>query len=96
MASNPSHPPAPIVIPKKQSPSALADEPPLTMIEQINHILQDELARSPLKGLYINLLELPEGIVVWVDNQSYPGVDAVPEGEAKELIRMAVNKWERR
>lgn len=96
MAPNPSISPTSIVIPQKLPLSEPIAEPSLTMIEQINEILQDDLTRSPLKGLYIKLFELPAGIVVWVDNQSYPGLDAVPEGEAKELIRMAVKKWESR
>ena len=69
---------------------------PQSMVEQINDILQKDLLASPLRNTFIKISELPEGIVVWVENHSYPGVDAMPAGEARDLVQAAVRKWELR
>jgi len=67
---------------------------PQSMVEQINDILQKDLESSPLRDMFIKISELPEGVVVWVGNQSYPGVDAIPPGPARDLVQAAVRKWE--
>jgi hypothetical protein len=67
-----------------------------SIVEQINDILQDKVAVSPLAEVGVKLQESPQGVLVWIGNQSYQGVDTVPEGDAKALIRAAVNEWERR
>ena len=36
------------------------------------------------------------GAVVWVDGIKYTGIEAVPDPTVKELIQMAVKKWERK
>lgn len=67
-----------------------------SIVQQIDDILQDKVARSSLADTGLKLQETPQGVLVWVGNQSYQGVDTLPEGEAKELIHAAVKDWEKR
>jgi hypothetical protein len=67
-----------------------------SIVQQIDDILQEKVARSSLAETGIKLQELPQGVLVWVGNQSYQGVDALPDGEAKDLIHAAVKEWEKR
>lgn len=44
----------------------------------------------------VKLQETPQGVLVWIGKESFQGVDSVPEGEAKKLIKAAVKEWENR
>lgn len=67
----------------------------LSIVEQVDEVLQDLLASSPLKGKNIRLTELPnKGVTVWVGNEYYDGINAVPDEDVKRIIRQAVKKWE--
>ncbi len=66
-----------------------------SIVEQVNHLLQQKLATSPLKNMGILLMELPnQGMVVMVGTDQYPDVDSVPDPEIKAIIQAAVNDWE--
>jgi hypothetical protein len=55
------------------------------------------LAESPLAGQKIFLTEdLRRGVIVWAQGQSYEGIDSVPAGEVKDLLKRSVAEWERR
>ncbi len=70
---------------------------PLSIVEQINDILQETIKDTPLAGRMIRLVEDPrEGVVVWIGLEHFPGVDAVPDPEVKAALRNAANEWERR
>lgn len=98
--------PEPAVRPVEVSlPAALAEEPakaakpskPLSIVEQINDILQETIKDTPLANRMVRLVEDPrEGVVVWVGMTHYPGVDSVPDPEIKAALRKAANEWERR
>lgn len=67
----------------------------LSIVEQVDEVLQDLLVSSPLKGKNIRLTELPnKGVTVWVGNEYYDGINAVPDEDVKRIIRQAVKKWE--
>ncbi len=86
-ASMPEETPKPVVKPAKA----------LSIVEQINDILQETIKDTPLAGRMIRLVEDPrEGVVVWVGLDRYPGVDSVPDPEIKAALRKAANEWERR
>ncbi|MAT43054.1 MAG: hypothetical protein CL609_11975 [Anaerolineaceae bacterium] len=74
------------------------DEPPkrkMTIVEQVDEILQDLLKESPLKEQNIRLSEIyNKGVVVWVGTQYFEGIDAVPHEDVKQIIKTAVKKWE--
>jgi hypothetical protein len=66
-----------------------------SIVTQIDDILQDMLAVSPLASRGIRLAEDPaSGVVVFIGAQRYPGIDAVPDPEAKAMIQRAVHEWE--
>lgn len=66
-----------------------------SIVEQVDDILQDLLISSPLAAKNIRLTETPnKGVIVWVGNEYYEGINAVPDDEVKRIIRQAVKKWE--
>lgn len=66
-----------------------------SIVMQIDDILQDLLARSPLGSRGIKLTEDPtRGVIVYVGVNRYVGIDSVPDPEVKAIIRQAVQTWE--
>lgn len=83
----PSAPPIP-----KMEPSA-----PQTMVGQIDAILQEKLADSPLAHQGIKLEESSEGgVTVVVGMQRYAGVNEVSDPHIQALLRAAIAEWEKR
>ncbi len=88
--------PSPAVMPE-ESAKAVKVNKPLSIVEQINDILQETIKDTPLAARMIRLVEDPrEGVVVWVGLEHFPGVDSVPDPEIKAALRRAANEWERR
>jgi hypothetical protein len=87
--------PVPAAISLRSAPKP-AGPPPKSIVGQINDILQEKVKDSPLAESGIKLQESPKGVVVWVGMQSYQGLDTLPEGEAKKIIRAAVAEWEKK
>ena len=68
-----------------------------SMVDQINEILQEILANSPLADRGISLIDDPiEGVVVLVGLEKYEGINAVPDKEILAMIQKAVAIWEKR
>ncbi len=84
------------------SEAALAEDAakppkPLSIVEQINDILQGMVKDTPLAARSIRLVEDPrEGVIVLVGLERYKGVDSVPDPEIKATLRRAAGEWERR
>lgn len=69
----------------------------LSIVEQIDEVLQEMLPNSPLAGQIIKLVEdAKEGVIVWIGARRYHGIDAVDDPEAKALLRAAIAEWEHR
>ncbi len=67
----------------------------LSIVGQIDAVLQARLMNSPLAGKGIRLHESPEGAVeVYVGLQKFPSVDDVPDEAIKSAIRAAIAEWE--
>lgn len=67
----------------------------LSVIEEIDNILQEKLESSPLNERGIQLLENQQKeIRIWVGLQSYDAVDDVPDPEIRALILESVEEWE--
>ncbi|PKO04544.1 MAG: hypothetical protein CVU41_16575 [Chloroflexi bacterium HGW-Chloroflexi-3] len=82
----------PRIVPPK---SAEKHKQQLSIVEQVDEVLQELLESSSLKGRNIRLTELPnKGVTVWVGNEYYDGINAVPDEDVKRIIRQAVKKWE--
>jgi hypothetical protein len=77
--------------PKKPAP------PPLSIVEQINSILQLRMMNTPLARLDIRLQESHEGgVEVMVGTKKYDAVDDVPDAAIKSAIRAAIEEWEKK
>jgi hypothetical protein len=69
---------------------------PKSIVEQIDEVLQGMLPGTPFENEKVYLAESPRhGVVVRVGAQTYEGIEAVPEGEVKKLLRAAVAEWEK-
>lgn len=81
----------PLVTPK----TAEKHKRQLSIVEQVDEVLQELLESSIFKGRNIRLTEMPnKGVTVWVGNEYYDGINAVPDEEVKQIIRQAVKTWE--
>lgn len=68
----------------------------LSIVEQIDEILQELLVKSGNSQRGIRLVEDPRGgVIVWVGIEKFDGIDSVSDDEVKKIIRSAVEKWER-
>ena len=67
----------------------------LSVIQEIDKILQEKLENSPLGNKGIQLMENQhQEIRIWVGLQSYDAVEDVPDPEVRALILEAVEEWE--
>lgn len=84
------NPPTKVVVPVNELPSRK-----LTIVEQVDEILQDILEAEGLQDRNIRLSDMVNrGVIVWIGQQFYEGIEAVPDVEVKQLVRRAVRKWE--
>jgi hypothetical protein len=68
---------------------------PLSIVGQIDSVLQSRLMNTPLAGKGISLHEAPDGAVeVIVGLTKYPSIDDVPDETVKDTIRAAIKEWE--
>lgn len=71
--------------------------PPTSIVGQINLVLQEKLAGSPLEDRGISMSQSAEGgVIVTVGASQYFGVDEVPDTDVKALIRAAIAEWEKK
>lgn len=71
--------------------------PPTSIVGQINLVLQEKLAGSPLEDRGISMSQSAEGgVIVTVGASQYFGVDDVPDAEIKSFIRTAIKEWEKK
>ena len=91
-ASPPPQPASrPSTIAKEDRPSAPAN----SIVSQIDAILQERLAGTPLEERGIFLTQSPEGSVnVYIGLTRYNGIDDVPDPAIKSAIRAAIAEWE--
>lgn len=84
-----------------QPPSAPAADKPkkqaTSMVEQVDEILQELILQSDQPNRHIKLMEeMNEGVIVWVGQERFSGIDTVTDESAISLIRSAAKEWERR
>ena len=88
------------VVPAKAAPAvpgAKEEAAPAakSIVMQIEDVLQDMIAGTPLAARGIHLSEDPmRGVIVQVGVQFFEGIEAVTDPEAKAAIRKAVEAWE--
>ncbi len=67
----------------------------LSVIDEVNNILQKKLHGSPLAGKGIHLMENHnKEIRFWVGLDSYNDVDEIPDQEIRQIIDDSVREWE--
>lgn len=96
----------PIVSPLKPTPSEpLPSVKPaeekdirsLSIVAQIDTVLQKRLADTPLANSGIRLTESSiGGVEVYVGINKYPSIDDVPDAQVKSTIRAAISEWEQK
>lgn len=105
-AAPPQTPPAPGPVPAAfLRPEPLLAQPagtkqsmhPLSIVGQIDSILQRQMMNTPLAGRDIRLVESHEGgVAVFVGVKKYSTVDEVPDEDVKSAIRAAIAEWEKK
>ncbi|HPH94260.1 MAG TPA: hypothetical protein PKW33_00185 [Anaerolineaceae bacterium] len=77
------------------APAAPAAKP-TTMLGQIDAILQERIAGTPLEKRGIKLMEAPDhSVLVIIGLQKYVGIDAVPDETVRSAIRSAIQEWDK-
>jgi len=69
----------------------------LSIVQQIDMVLQERLLNSPLAKRGIRLQEsIQGGVEVYVGLQKFHAVDDVPDEEIKTAIRASITEWEKK
>ncbi len=72
-----------------------ADELDLSIVSQIDQILQTKLEGTNLEDHGIRLVEGPDqGMVIEIGLDNYTEIDAVPDTQVRQLIHLSVADWE--
>jgi hypothetical protein len=99
-APAPTPPPAPTPAPASKKPDAKKKEEtiaPLSMVAQIDEILQKNILGTPLASKGLKLLETPGGgVTVVVDIKRYAGLGEVDDPEVQAALRAAIAEWEKK
>lgn len=86
--------PAKLDLGSKPRPAPIA---PKSLVEQIDEILQEKVAKSDFAETGIKITANPQGgVEVWIGKQVFNGVDVVPDGGEKQLILQAIREWEKK
>jgi hypothetical protein len=69
----------------------------VSIVEQINYVLQEKLEGTPHAQRGIELQELPgQGMLFVVGLEKYNEIGEIPDEEIQAIIRSAVAEWEQR
>jgi hypothetical protein len=86
--------------PPAETPQEIENEdeveiPLLSVVDEVNKILQHKLHGSPLAGKGILMMENHDKeIRFWVGLKSYSDVSEIPDSEIQRIINEAVREWE--
>jgi hypothetical protein len=91
-------PPPVDVIPEieDEDEDEIDEEKMLSVVDEVNDILQKKLVGSPLAGKGIHMMENHnKEIRFWVGLDSYDDVEEIPDPEVRQIIDDSVKEWER-
>jgi hypothetical protein len=92
-----SLPSAPKPLSPAKKPEAEKSIASLSIVQQIDFILQEHMVNTPLAKRGIRLQESPQGgVEVYVGLQKFHTVDDVPYEIVKKTIRAAIAEWEKK
>jgi hypothetical protein len=84
-------------LPAVKKPEAEKNISSLSIVQQIDTVLQAHLVDTPLAKRGIRLQEsIQGGVEVYVGLQKFHAVDDVPDEEIKTVIRAAIAEWEKK
>ena len=67
----------------------------LSIVQQIDSVLQKKLVGTPLEDKKISLKDSPQGAVeVHIGLQKYDSIDDVPDEKIRSIIRASISEWE--
>ncbi len=67
----------------------------LSIVQQIDTVLQERLLNTPLEKSGLRLQESSQGgVEVYVGSQKFDSIDEVPDAGIKATIRAAIAAWE--
>lgn len=96
-----SYPQPPLRSTAAQPPAPKGKDEPVikpsdkSIVMQIEDILQDMIAGTPLEQRGVHLIEDPaRGVIVQIGIDHYEGIDSVPDAHIKGIIQSAVKEWE--
>jgi hypothetical protein len=90
----PVSPPPATQVKKPEPEKSIAS---LSIVQQIDFILQERLMNSPMSRRGVRLQEsIQGGVEVYVGLQKFDAVDDVPDEEIKSAIRSAIAEWEKK
>ena len=84
-------------LPAVKKPEAEKNISSLSIVQQIDTVLQAHLVNTPLAKRGIRLQEsIQGGVEVYVGLEKFHAVDDVPDEEIKTVIRAAIAEWEKK
>jgi hypothetical protein len=87
----------PQTLPPLKKPEAEKDIKSLSIVQQIDTVLQARMADTPLSKRGIRLQEsIQGGVEVYVGLNKFHAVGDVPDEEIKTIIRAAIAEWEKK
>ena len=93
--SKPSLNPVTALVRALQADVKKSELPTISIVTQINDILQEDLRNAPHIHDPVCLMEWPgKGMIVMVGLEKYDTVDDVPDEDIQDIIHGAVKKWE--
>ena len=86
-----------LCLPLRPCPQPRKDIKSLSIVNQIDTVLQARLADTSLAKRGIRLQEsIQGGVEVYVGLQKFHAVDDIPDEEIKAAIRAAIAEWEKK
>ena len=80
----------------RSKPSSKEDDQDQSIVAQIDQILQSKIEGTDLEERGIRLVEgADQGMIIEIGINKYTEIDAVPDEQVRQLIRISVADWER-
>ncbi len=67
-----------------------------SVMDEINDLVQAKIANTPLAQRGLKIADGPNGGVFSLDGKDYESVDDLPDPEIREVVRTAVQEWDKK
>lgn len=83
--------------PQKPKTDPVTEFKLLSIVKQIDAVLQTRIAGTPLESIGLHLQETPQGALeVLIGTRKFESIDDVPDANIKDAIRAAIAEWEQK